>query len=85
METYLTNLPNKISKVVGIVGPQSSGKSSLFNRAFATSFHVMDMDRGYSQTTKGAMLAEKDGLVLLDMEGSDSRERDIAGQKVKLI
>ena len=40
---------------------------------------------GYSQTTKGAMLAEKDGLVLLDMEGSDSRERDIAGQKVKLI
>jgi predicted GTPase len=71
--------------VVGIVGPQSSGKSSLFNRAFETAFQVMDMDRGYSQTTKGAMLAEKDGLLLLDMEGSDSRERDIAGQKVKLI
>lgn len=43
--------------VVGVFGGQSSGKSTLLNNLFDTSFETMGDDTGRHQTTKGAFLA----------------------------
>ncbi|KAG9451923.1 hypothetical protein H6P81_004827 [Aristolochia fimbriata] len=65
--------------VVAIMGPQSSGKSTLMNHLFRTSFREMDAFRGRSQTTKGIWIAKCVGLdtctVAMDLEGTDGRER----------
>lgn len=62
--------------VVSVLGPQSSGKSTLLNALFGTRFDVMDAQRGRSQTTKGAWAGKAQGrdVVVLDMQGTDSRE-----------
>jgi protein SEY1 len=66
---------------------QSSGKSTLLNAVFGTDFVEMDSLRGRSQTTKGVWMSiasdtEREGeghrgraTVVLDLEGSDGRER----------
>ncbi|KAK9223426.1 hypothetical protein WN944_011869 [Citrus x changshan-huyou] len=65
--------------VVAIMGPQSSGKSTLMNHLFHTNFTEMDAFRGRSQTTKGIWIAKCVGIepftIAMDLEGSDSRER----------
>ncbi|KAM5579378.1 protein ROOT HAIR DEFECTIVE 3-like [Rosa sericea] len=65
--------------VVSIMGPQSSGKSTLLNNLFATNFKEMDAFRGRSQTTKGIWLAKCAGIepctLVMDLEGTDGRER----------
>ncbi|XP_010536351.1 PREDICTED: protein ROOT HAIR DEFECTIVE 3 homolog 2 [Tarenaya hassleriana] len=65
--------------VVAIMGPQSSGKSTLLNHLFHTSFREMDAFRGRSQTTKGIWMAKCVGIepftVAMDLEGTDGRER----------
>ncbi|CAD5183253.1 unnamed protein product [Musa acuminata subsp. malaccensis] len=70
--------------VVSIMGPQSSGKSTLLNHLFGTNFREMDafMGRqviGLSQTTKGIWLANCAGIepctIVMDLEGTDGRER----------
>ncbi|GLU14082.1 hypothetical protein SLE2022_306730 [Rubroshorea leprosula] len=47
--------------VVAIMGPQSSGKSTLMNHLFYTNFREMDAFRGRSQTTKGIWIAKERG------------------------
>lgn len=65
--------------VVSIMGPQSSGKSTLLNHLFGTNFREMDAFRGRSQTTKGIWIARCAGIepctVVMDLEGTDGRER----------
>ncbi|KAI9079208.1 hypothetical protein K1719_038813 [Acacia pycnantha] len=65
--------------VVSIMGPQSSGKSTLLNHLFRTNFREMDAFRGRSQTTKGIWMARCAGLepctIVMDLEGTDGRER----------
>ncbi|XP_045804709.1 protein ROOT HAIR DEFECTIVE 3 homolog 2 isoform X2 [Trifolium pratense] len=65
--------------VVAIMGPQSSGKSTLMNHLFHTSFREMDAFRGRSQTTKGIWIAKCTGIepctIAMDLEGTDGRER----------
>ncbi|URD97478.1 GTP-binding protein that may be involved in cell development (By similarity) [Musa troglodytarum] len=65
--------------VVSIMGPQSSGKSTLLNHLFGTNFREMDAFRGRSQTTKGIWLAKcadvEPFTVVMDLEGTDGRER----------
>ncbi|KOM53192.1 hypothetical protein LR48_Vigan09g185100 [Vigna angularis] len=73
--------------VVAIMGPQSSGKSTLMNHLFHTSFREMDAFRGrfgseiteLSQTTKGIWIAKCVGIepatIAMDLEGTDGRER----------
>lgn len=59
-----------------VLGSQSTGKSTLLNGLFGTSFDVMD-ERQRRQTTKGVWLSrssEKNVLVM-DVEGTDGRER----------
>ncbi|URD87703.1 GTP-binding protein that may be involved in cell development (By similarity) [Musa troglodytarum] len=65
--------------VVSIIGPQSSGKSTLLNHLFGTNFREMDAFKGRSQTTKGIWIAKGVGIepctIVLDLEGTDARER----------
>ncbi|KAG1347727.1 putative protein ROOT HAIR DEFECTIVE 3 [Cocos nucifera] len=65
--------------VVSIMGPQSSGKSTLLNHLFCTNFREMDAFRGRSQTTKGIWIARCVGIdpctIVMDLEGTDGRER----------
>ncbi|PKA57267.1 Protein root hair defective 3 [Apostasia shenzhenica] len=65
--------------VVSIMGPQSSGKSTLLNHLFMTNFREMDAFKGRSQTTKGIWLARcvdiEPCTIVMDLEGSDGRER----------
>ncbi|WCJ28460.1 Protein ROOT HAIR DEFECTIVE 3 [Euphorbia peplus] len=65
--------------VVAIMGPQSSGKSTLLNHLFRTNFREMDTYRGRSQTTKGIWMARCPGIdpftIAMDLEGTDGRER----------
>ncbi|KAJ7969262.1 Protein ROOT HAIR DEFECTIVE 3-like [Quillaja saponaria] len=65
--------------VVAIMGPQSSGKSTLLNHLFHTNFREMDAYRGRFQTTKGIWIAKCIGIepctVAMDLEGTDGRER----------
>ncbi|CAI9766130.1 unnamed protein product [Fraxinus pennsylvanica] len=65
--------------VVSIMGPQSSGKSTLLNHLFGTNFREMDAFKGRSQTTKGIWMAQCVGIepctLVMDLEGTDGRER----------
>ncbi|KAF3796049.1 ROOT HAIR DEFECTIVE 3 protein [Nymphaea thermarum] len=65
--------------VVSIMGPQSSGKSTLLNHLFHTNFREMDAFKGRNQTTKGIWLAKCVGIepttLVMDLEGTDGRER----------
>jgi hypothetical protein len=63
--------------VVAIIGPQSSGKSTVLNSLFGTCFQVMDASSGRHQTTKGVHMAStrNSEMLIFDVEGSDSRER----------
>ncbi|XP_041028943.1 protein ROOT HAIR DEFECTIVE 3 homolog 2-like isoform X2 [Juglans microcarpa x Juglans regia] len=83
----LQNFMNKVKltdcglsyAVVSIMGPQSSGKSTLMNHLFHTNFREMDAYKGRSQTTKGIWIAKCVGIepltVAMDLEGTDGRER----------
>ncbi|KAF6265964.1 RHD3/Sey1 [Scenedesmus sp. NREL 46B-D3] len=67
-------------QVVAIMGPQSSGKSTLMNHVFGTSFQEMDAMTGRQQTTKGVWMSKSPKVddvctLILDLEGSDGRER----------
>lgn len=66
--------------VVAVIGCQSSGKSTLLNACFGTAFPVLNAaSRGRRRTTLGVWGAvaadENSPLVVLDIEGADSRER----------
>lgn len=63
--------------VIGIIGAQSSGKSTLLNKLFNSTFDVMNVKVERKQTTRGiwSQILEQHPLLLLDIEGTDSRER----------
>ncbi|KDQ57421.1 hypothetical protein JAAARDRAFT_130831 [Jaapia argillacea MUCL 33604] len=62
--------------IVAVFGSQSTGKSTLLNRLFGTSFDVMD-ETQRRQTTKGIWMCRgKDmNVLVMDVEGTDGRER----------
>ncbi|KAJ9104579.1 Dynamin-like GTPase that mediates homotypic ER fusion [Naganishia friedmannii] len=62
--------------VVAVFGSQSTGKSTLLNRLFGTSFDVMDETKR-QQTTKGIWLCPStySSTLVMDVEGTDGRER----------
>eukprot|EP01132_Coremiostelium_polycephalum_P005721 gene5721-7116_t len=66
--------------VIAILGPQSSGKSTLLNILFNTKFAVMEGVTGRRQTTQGvwmgiASIDSPETYLILDVEGTDGRER----------
>ncbi|KAF9979290.1 Dynamin-like GTPase that mediates homotypic ER fusion [Actinomortierella ambigua] len=62
--------------LAAVFGSQSTGKSTLLNRLFGTSFDVMS-EEARRQTTKGIWMGKgRDMKVLImDVEGTDGRER----------
>ncbi|KAK3814929.1 MAG: RHD3/Sey1 [Benniella sp.] len=62
--------------LAAVFGSQSTGKSTLLNRLFGTSFDVMS-ETARQQTTKGIWMSkDKDKKILImDVEGTDGRER----------
>jgi hypothetical protein len=62
--------------VVSVFGSQSTGKSTLLNRLFGTSFDVMDESQR-QQTTKGIWMCPSaySSTLVMDVEGTDGRER----------
>ncbi|XP_047960544.1 protein ROOT HAIR DEFECTIVE 3 homolog 2-like isoform X2 [Salvia hispanica] len=65
--------------VIAIVGPQSSGKSTLLNHLFGTNFREMNAGTGRSKTTNGIWIAKAPDIepltVVLDLEGTDGKEK----------
>jgi len=64
--------------IISIMGPQSSGKSTILNKLFGTRFEVMDHTKGRHQVTTGIWLGscpKAQDLMVLDLEGTDSAER----------
>lgn len=63
--------------VASILGAQSSGKSTLLNLLFGTRFQTMNEDDGRYQVTQGVWLGldSTSSTIVLDLEGTDSRER----------
>jgi len=69
--------------VVSILGSQGSGKSTLLNKIFHTNFVVADKRSFGRATTKGIQAAkcpENSLLVVMDVEGADSREKGVSGK-----
>ena len=64
-------------RTVAVIGCQSSGKSTLMNLLFGTSFEVMNETLGQQQTTKGIWLNRNSdcNILVMDIEGTDSKER----------
>ena len=67
----------KVYQTIGIIGCQSSGKSTLLNHIFNTKFEIMSDDIGRAQTTKGIWIAlnKEYNAIIFDVEGTDSKER----------
>ncbi|KAF8557636.1 root hair defective 3 GTP-binding protein [Imleria badia] len=62
--------------IVAVFGSQSTGKSTLLNGLFGTTFDVMD-ETQRQQTTKGIWMCRGKGMgvMVMDVEGTDGRER----------
>ncbi|KAG0308863.1 Dynamin-like GTPase that mediates homotypic ER fusion, partial [Dissophora globulifera] len=62
--------------LAAVFGSQSTGKSTLLNRLFGTSFDVMS-ETARMQTTKGIWISKARGMkvLIMDVEGTDGRER----------
>ncbi|CAH7668864.1 RHD3/Sey1 [Phakopsora pachyrhizi] len=62
--------------VVAVLGSQSTGKSTLLNRVFGTTFDVMN-EAERRQTTKGIWMCKGKNMdvLVMDVEGADGRER----------
>ena len=67
----------KVYQTIGIIGCQSSGKSTLLNHVFNTNFEIMSDDKGRAQTTKGIWVGinKEFKVIIFDVEGTDSKER----------
>ena len=73
-----SKINNKKYAIISIMGPQSSGKSTILNKLFETKFAVMDHTKGRQQVTTGIWIGQSpktDKILVLDLEGTDSSER----------
>lgn len=63
--------------LLSIIGSQSSGKSTLLNELFHTTFEVQSRKERIGQTTKGIWFSvdPQHNMFIFDVEGSDSNER----------
>lgn len=65
---------NRDYNIVSVIGSQNSGKSTMLNRVFGTTFETLQGPNKV-QTTKGIFVSrdKSANLVVLDVEGSNSR------------
>jgi len=63
---------------VAIMGPQSSGKSTIMNQVFGCEFEILDAQKQRRQTTQGIWFGaspKSREIVCVDLEGTDSAQR----------
>lgn len=79
--------PMKEYQIVSIIGSQSSGKSTLLNALFGTDFEELNRAQRIGQTTKGIWFSVEtpSNIIILDVEGSDSNEREERTVRVGLV
>ena len=78
---YMASLSTEPLRLVSIIGPQSSGKSTLLNALFGSNFATLNPMAPPVQTTRGIqMCAVKGHTIVLDSQGSDSIEAGDAGK-----
>lgn len=78
---YKDSLSTEPLRLVSIIGPQSSGKSTLLNALFGSNFATLNPMAPPVQTTRGIqMCAVKGHTIVLDSQGSDSIEAGDAGK-----
>ncbi|KAJ0081917.1 hypothetical protein Patl1_11815 [Pistacia atlantica] len=76
-----TKLPDRglSYTVIAIMGPKSTGKSTLMNNLFDTNFNELGVIEGRSQTTKGIWIDKCADIypftIAMDLEGIDAWER----------
>lgn len=77
----------KTYHVLSIIGSQSSGKSTLLNALFGTTFEELNRKKRVGQTTKGIWYSMNtaDSMMIVDVEGSDSNEREERTVKSSII
>ncbi|KAL0248300.1 hypothetical protein GEMRC1_003536 [Eukaryota sp. GEM-RC1] len=80
LESFCTSCSKLSSKytIVSVLGAQSSGKSTLLNCLFNTSFPELNSNVGRRQTTLGLWMAQPQNvqnILVMDSEGTDGRER----------
>ncbi|KAL7716169.1 Protein SEY1-like protein 2 [Entamoeba marina] len=64
---------------VGILGAQSSGKSTLLNHLFSTHFRILNESIGRTRTTHGIWMSitgSESNVVVFDLEGTDGSARE---------
>jgi len=63
--------------IIGVIGCQSTGKSTMLNLLFDCNFHTMDASKGRYQVTQGIWFCKspKNPFFVLDLEGADSEVR----------
>lgn len=84
MKNYLIAHPEFLKRdmdynAVGILGAQSSGKSTLLNHLFNTKFKILNESLGRSRTTHGVWMAlagKESSVVVFDLEGTDGSARE---------
>lgn len=85
-DTEADTLPEDPFLVVAITGPQASGKSTLVNAVFKTSFPVSDRSSVGMATTAGILAQRVPDVsrptLVFDVEGADARAR---GRDAKLF
>jgi len=87
LPTYLIenqlNAWEKQYHTVAVMGCQSSGKSTILNYLFDTAFPIMNNKVSRCQTTKGVYISFHPDIkiFILDLEGTDSKERGDMGKK----
>lgn len=88
-EPWFESSSDKDAVIVAVLGPQSSGKSTLCNALFGTDFPVAGRTSLATATTRGILAgkpadASKDNFVVLDVEGADARERGRSGKSFQV-
>ncbi|ELP92077.1 GTP-binding protein, putative, partial [Entamoeba invadens IP1] len=84
LNNYIKSKPEFINRgtsynAVGILGAQSSGKSTLLNHLFYTQFRILNESLGRSRTTHGVWMAlsgKNSEIVVFDLEGTDGSSRE---------
>ena len=71
--------------VCGVIGTQSTGKSTMLNHIFNCEFDMLNSKEGRKQTTKGiwGSFIDEAKMLVLDIEGSDSMKRSISDQNAE--
>ncbi|EAL44464.2 GTP-binding protein putative [Entamoeba histolytica] len=84
LKNYILSKPEFLKRgmdynAVGILGAQSSGKSTLLNYLFNTKFRILNEVMGRSRTTHGVWMAlsgKESNIVVFDLEGTDGSARE---------